>query len=230
MPACSSETHLRVRRLVLFCDPPLSGSDGLLRKAVTAQLPDRALLHGHDPEGRPVASYVRYRVVDGVGHVIGWGPALELLGQIRDGLTRLRLDRSLHQIVGAELHDQVEPFGLADEALSYRSLTPWLALNQANHERYLHLTGFEDRRALLERVMVGNLLSLAKGADHWVNNRIICTLSQCQEQPVVHKDTDLLGFEVTCAMNFHLPEWLGIGKLASKGYGLFIRESNAKGF
>jgi len=226
MPQRSSEvaeTHLRVRRLVLFCDPPLTGDDGLLRKAVTAQLPDRQLLHGHDPQGRPIASYVRYRVEQGLGHIAGWGPALDLLNEIRDDLTSLRLDRSLHEVLGSELHDNMEPFGLAPYPLSYCSLSPWLALNERNHARYSQLQSPQKKRELLSGIMVGNLLALAKHADHWVDGRIVCEVDPSCETSVSHKSTELLGFDVECQMNFYLPEWLGIGKLVSKGYGLFER-------
>jgi hypothetical protein len=229
MPPRSSDkaqTHLQVRRLVLYCDPPLVSDDGLLRKAVTAQLPDRELLHGHDPEGRPIASYVRYRIEEGRGQLIGWGPGLNVLEQVRDELTHLRLGHSMHEVLGTELHDNVEPFGRAEYPLRYCSVSPWLALNEKNHARYSQLKDFEMKRELLSGVMVGNLLSLAKNADHWVNGRIICDVSAFQEQPVMHKETELLGFVVECHMNFHLPQWLGIGKLTSKGYGLLRAEED----
>jgi len=169
---------------------------------------------------------VRYRVEEGRGQIIGWGPALELLTEIRDELTRLRLGRSLHEVLETELHDNVEPFGLAPYPLAYRSISPWLALNEDNYERFSSLQEPKKKRDLLSRIMVGNLLALAKHADHWVDGRIVCEVGPFCERPITHKDTELLGFEVQCQMNFHLPEWLGIGKLASKGYGLFVRNDD----
>ena len=82
----------------------------------------------------------------------------------------------------------------------------------------------QKKRELLSGIMVGNLLALSKHADHWVDGRIVCEVGSFREQLVSHKQTELLGFDVQCQMNFHLPEWLGIGKLVSKGYGLFRAE------
>jgi hypothetical protein len=219
----SAETYVRVRRLVIFCDPPLEGTPSLLRTAVTAQVTDRELLHGHAPDGRPIASYVRYRVENGHGQLTGWGPALDLLDDVRDDLKRLRLGHSLHEVLATELHDGVEPFGLARYPLSYRSISPWLALNEQNHDRYGQLRASQQRRELLGRIMVGNLLSLAKSAGHWVDGHIVCEIGAIREELVTHKGIKFLGFQTHCQMNFWLPEWLGIGKLVSKGYGLFER-------
>lgn len=224
MPPCSSDTnktYIHIRKLVIYCDPPLQGDDGLLRKAITARLPDRHLLHGHDPKGQPTASYVRYRITEGIGQLIAWGPALEVVEKIRDELDQLRLQRQTHDITAIELHDRVDPFGAAPYPLTYTSVSPWLALNESNHRTYLKLVNPRKQRALLNRIMVGNLLALAKHADHWVDDRIVCKIEDFDEQPIMHKGTELLGFNVRCIMNFNLPQWLGVGKLTSKGYGLF---------
>lgn len=231
MAARSSETTLHLRRLLIFADPPLAGGGVALRQAVTARFPDEPLLHNHaEPGGAGGqtsaggydyrAPRVRYLIRDGIGEVVGWGDGADLLDGFPERLDRLRIGPQEHRVLGTELHDLSAPFGRTDEPRAYRTLTPWLALNEQNASRFEALDG-PGRRALLSRILVGNLLALAKSVGHWVDGRIGAEIASVRVQPVRHKGIRLIGIRAHARVNFALPPLLGIGKLASKGYGVW---------
>jgi hypothetical protein len=76
-----------------------------------------------------------------------------------------------------------------------------------------------ERRTLLERVLVGNCLSLAKSFGQRVTVHLSADASQLRPVPVRLKQVQMLGFCGTFRVNFRLPAWVGIGKSVSRGFG-----------
>ena len=63
-------------------------------------------------------------------------------------------------------------FGSINKMEKYRFLNPWLALNQNNYKEYKN-TDILERKELLQKVLKGNILSMAKNLKYWVENQII---------------------------------------------------------
>ena len=51
----------------------------------------------------------------------------------------------------------------SSEEKHYKFITPWLGLNQVNYQKYSNLTEWKDKKELLNKILVGNLLSMSKG-------------------------------------------------------------------
>lgn len=112
--------------------------------------------------------------------------------------------------------------GVWDKTFQYR-MTRWLALNGENYARYQAMNGLAERVAFLERLLVGNILSFAKGVDWRVDKPIKITVSAIErEAPVRYKGVSLLAFDVRFSSNVFLPRYLGLGKSASHGFGVVV--------
>ncbi len=74
---------------------------------------------------------------------------------------RLHLSRELRQ-GEASLTRRLENLGETDEPVTYRFRTPYLALNQDNYRRYESTADGQGRRELVESILRGNCLSVAK--------------------------------------------------------------------
>jgi len=212
---------VQLRILRLYTDQPFRERGSDLRRALTAQFKDIPLLHNHLPEGFDYRSpRVRYLVIRDVPQLAAFDAGLEILEKIYRCGARLRVGNKVYTITGAELEDRMVQFGV-DEALhTYRSSTPWIALNERNHERFQRAGTPGERKSLLSSIITGNYLSLCKTLGISITERILTSVQEYQVIQVKHLNTSLLGMEVVFVSNILLPEWIGIGKLVSKGFGL----------
>lgn len=104
-------------------------------------------------------------------------------------------------------------------------LTNWLALNSTNYQEYMAMDDLSDRIDLLERILVGNLLSFAKGVGIEIEQQIICKLISFEEPRLVKvKGVKVMSFNCEFKTNMSLPDYMGIGKHASIGYGTVVRQ------
>jgi hypothetical protein len=104
-------------------------------------------------------------------------------------------------------------------------LTNWLALNSTNYQEYMAMDDLADRIDLLERILVGNLLSFAKGVGIEIEQQIICKLISFEEPRLVKvKGVKVMSFNCEFTTNMSLPDYMGIGKHASIGYGTVVKD------
>lgn len=99
----------------------------------------------------------------------------------------------------------------------YKFATPWIALNQSNIKKYKE-SDIIDKTQLLEKIIIGNILSLSKGLEYTVDTRIKVKL-ELDEINVKFKGNEMVGFKGYFYTNFKIPDDLGIGKGISRGFG-----------
>ncbi len=109
------------------------------------------------------------------------------------------------------------------------SLINWLGLNERRYEEFLSLG--EDplaQKKLLERVLTGNFLSFAKGIGWQVEKRLRVEIEEIRRiRRLEFKKAHRLSFDLNFRANLSLPDYLGIGKGASVGFGV-VRGRGAK--
>jgi hypothetical protein len=208
-----------------FGRPLLPGEASQLRGFFGAAYADEVLLHHHRPDGGLHYDYprVQFKVLDRTGHLIGLAEGCELVMRLWASVDQARLGEETLPVLGSDLLRRRETLGEVSESLAYRFRTPWLGLNQDNHHNYLALVDPAERQRLLERVLVGNCLSLAKAFGHRVATRLIADASGLRSWPTRLKGVEMLGFLGTFRVNFHLPDRIGIGKSVSRGFGTVER-------
>ncbi len=209
-----------LRILKLFTDHPYEHTGTQLRGALLARFPDRERLHNHaDGPHRPAV--VRFVVEEGAPCVVAFGPGRRELLDIYEQLETLPTRRRTYRITGRELHEAPLELALSDALHTYRSASPWLALNQSNHRRYLHASDPDARRQLLERILRGNFLTAAADMGHRfpAQPRVMVRIHRFESRPERISGQDFLAFRVVLTTNVRWSSWVGIGKMASKGFG-----------
>jgi hypothetical protein len=99
-------------------------------------------------------------------------------------------------------------------------LSQWLALNQENHAKYMSITDELARLTLLESILKGNILSFAKGIGWDIDREISLRIDSIEKvRPVTFKEQKVLAFDVAFRTNVFLPDYLGLGKGVSLGFG-----------
>jgi len=108
-------------------------------------------------------------------------------------------------------------------SLSYSFLTPWLALNEKNYEKYQGLENWAEKKRFLAKILVGNIISMSKGLGYTVPEPIKADISKIREVRTSLKGTPMLGFLGTFSVNFSIPDYFGLGKSVSRGFGTVRR-------
>ena len=155
--------------------------------------------------------------------------AVDLSGEVADGLKEIydkfdeiKLGESNYSIMERAVTLKSEEFGCTEEIHSYRFASPWLALSQENYPKYLNASG-QDRADLLRRILVGNLLSASKGLGYVAKEHIRLEVGRMQDEICLLKGTKVTGIRGEFTTSFAIPDFLGLGKSVSRGYGAVTR-------
>ncbi len=109
--------------------------------------------------------------------------------------------------------------GVRGGLYTYEFLAPWLALNQENFKIYLE-ENESARKAKLESILIRNIQGVLSAGGHFEKERM---LAQVQVNPLAHpvllKNRQFIGFKGTFVTNVQLPDYVGLGKSSSRGYG-----------
>lgn len=96
----------------------------------------------------------------------------------------------------------------------------WIALNQKNIRIYEETQNLGDRILFLERILTGNILSMAKGIEWSIDKPIEVKIKQIiNTRSVSLKGKRMIGFNLEFSTNVFLPNHIGLGKSVSLGYG-----------
>jgi hypothetical protein len=101
------------------------------------------------------------------------------------------------------------------------TLSQWLPLNQDNYKKYHQLKDFGQKIGLLEKILLANILSFLQGIDLYVEERIQVKISDIFMQSLVsYKGQDMQSFTLKLETNISLPNYIGLGKGSSRGFGI----------
>jgi hypothetical protein len=189
--------HLKTLLLTLKSDRPVEASAAKLRGFFATRFNEYALLHQHIDVDKLLYRYprIQYKIIEGAAIVLGIERGIAL---------------------------KEDAFGIATEILSYEFITPWIALSQNNYQRYLE-SKREQRRELLRRTLIGNILSASKGLDYVVLDDIRLEIGRLRRQKCMIKGTPFIGFLGLFMVNFTIPDFMGLEKSFSMGFGTVRR-------
>jgi uncharacterized protein YbaR (Trm112 family) len=212
--------------LILQTDRSVTDSPSTLRGFIAKLLPDNPLLHHHlnNPNSSAGLMYtypkVQYKIIDGIPIVLGIEEAKEVVKTISN-IDYLNLKGEKYSVVDKKLIEQYTKFGVTEDMFFYKFLTPWLALDEESYRRYKK-RNTEERQKQLESILIGNIISMAKGLEYVITDKIVAMVN-VQEVQTTLKATPMLGFLGTFSVNFEIPDYWGIGKSVSRGFGTVKR-------
>ena len=89
------------------------------------------------------------------------------------------------------------------------------------------MEGISEKISFLESILIANLLSFSKGIGVYVEKEIQCKLTSLHDPFLVkNKGIKLMAFDIEFVTNMSLPDYTGIGKNASIGYGVVTHVRN----
>ncbi len=212
---------LKTLKLTMRAEETIKENSAKLRGFFATEFDNYILLHQHNGS-KFIYRYplVQYKIIDCIPVVLGIKEGVEVLTDIYNKYETINLGQHIYEIVEKEIKIKEEIFGIQDKTpLPYRFLTPWLALNEKNYERYKKAGGWGEKKEILERCLVANLISMSKGLGYTVPAPIKVELGRMREVKTSLKGMPFLGFLGDFKVNFHIPDLWGIGKSVSRGFG-----------
>jgi len=187
---------------------------------------DHDLIHNHDEKGKPIYRYplIQFKLIDKTPAIIAiTDHAVSIFAEIFMKLDKIIIEGTLIPVFEKDLKVEEVEFGYSDDIFMYEFVSPWIGLNQKNFAKYNNAASGERNR-ILERAMTGNILSMSKHLDYWLSeDQKIKTVHKLKEIKVNLKGKSMTGFNGIFKTNFLIPDYLGIGKSVSRGFGAMRR-------
>lgn len=179
------------------------------------------LYHQHSPAGGFIYRYplIQYKIIQGNGIIVGLGAGARNVALINLLNENMKLGYEDYIIREQEMSLSKKHIGIVGEKIKYHFLSPWLALNENNSRDYYRIGSPRHRWYLLEKILTANIISLSKGIQYTILERISVQLDSLKEIPTKLKNTPMLGFTGVFTVNFELPDYWGIGKSVARGFG-----------
>lgn len=201
------------------------------RGAIVATMQNAHILfHNHDGDGfRYAYPLIQYKRINKKAAIVCVGEGTDVIGNFFSNLTHeIRVgDINIELEIDSVKANNIE-VQLWDNMFAYR-ITRWLPLNQENYQRYNETESLADRCEMLERILIGNILSFAKCLGEMFNQQLKCNITSIDKSYVVnHKGVKMSAFDLSFKSNISLPDYIGLGKGVSLGAGKVTRVNKCK--
>ena len=212
---------LKMLKVMFDGDLPLADIPAF-RGAIAAKAGwDHLLFHNHRGNGyRYAYPLIQYKSIDRRPVIICLGDGtLAIRHFFEQPSWRVRIRERYMDLDLIKMDMDIHSLEIGEAVYTYH-LRHWVALNQHAWPQFQTLTEEAEQIALLERKLIGNILSLAKGIGWHVENRIHVRIVDPGEPRIVKiKDTPMLAFSPTFETNVKLPIHVGLGGKTSIGFG-----------
>lgn len=183
--------------------------------------PSSVLFHNHVGSGYLYRyPQIQYKRIGGKAAIVCVGEGVDEIGGLFDAE---RLDVLIgRRRVGLDVDDvvfEVTPVQVWDNWFEY-SVEGWFALNQHNYHLWTEAASEEDKIDMMEKILVGNILSMCKSLEIWLADGVACKITQMVEmRDVEFKDMRVSCFNIIFRSNVLLPNNIGLGRKVGMGFG-----------
>lgn len=215
-------------RRVIYDDIKLKTRDAeKIRGYIGNKYIENSLLHNHDDK-KYIYRYplVQYKVLNGIPIIIGIGEGAESISKIGILNDEFIINNKKYITFQKQIIKVVSEIASTDDYIEYELLTPWIALNQKNIFDYIN-GNLIEKEEILKKILIGNIISMSKGLNYTVDKQIFCWVN-LKEVSVNLKGKKHIAFVGRFKVNFNIPDYLGIGKSVSRGFGTVKKYSTIK--
>jgi len=177
------------------------------------------LLHNHYEDGSSRYAYplVQYKVIDKMPVLLGFQEGADLLISLFLKIREIDIEGIHFPVLAKNIQQKQCELSVNKQLYNYLFKTLWMALNQENFKKYEDLDE-TNRVDFLNRQLQNNILSFYKGLSFRTDERIM-VITRLEEKQTLFKNQTMLAFSGQFTSNAYLPEWSGIGKAVSRGFG-----------
>lgn len=199
------------------------------RGAVISQLKSKDLLfHNHLPDSEGFRySYplIQYKRINKKAAIFCLGNGTESIGQFfLDSDLTLDLNGQPYKLEVESVKAYKHRIQIWDSKFRF-TIRKWLALNQENYSKYDTFESVSEKSIFLENILKANILSFAKGLDLFFDKQVECKITWLSEAAITqYKNVKMTIFDAEFITNVSIPNYAGLGKGVSVGYGMTVRK------
>jgi hypothetical protein len=181
------------------------------------------IFHNHTPEGGIIARYpkIQYRVIQD----LETGRETAAIWAVEDGVKAAKSFLMDLEEVAIQTRPAKTELALQAEKRTYR-LNHFIPFNDNNWFAYQQARSIRQRLAIIERALIGNLLNFCGDLGYRIPDRgLALEILDFKELGLKHCPTDkkddlyLMAFDVIYETNLNMPQYAGLGRFKTKGYG-----------
>lgn len=205
-------------KLYLKTDERISAPASKIRGFIGNEFKEYNLLHNHYGKNY-LFTYpkVQYKLFDDIILVLGINEGGDVLKKISSDINCLELDKK-YRVTEKIIHENKFDIKPTFDEKHYKFVTPWIGLNTLNFQKFKELNSWKEKKFLLNKILVGNILSLSKGLGIIVNKKLYAK-SFLNDEYVIYKSVKMNAFNGEFKIHYDLPDYIGIGKGVSQGFG-----------
>lgn len=187
---------------------------------------ESSLFHNHIDDEKVIYRYplIQYKIKDRK-------PSLICLAEATEDIHYLLKQKDFRFRIGKETID----FEIEDVRLKYEQIQTWdvmftynihnwMALNQDNYSLYKVLTRLSDKIAFLEEMLEKHIRIFMESLGAEENQPLQIVITELKgEKHIEYKGIFHLTFSLNFTCNLSIPDYVGIGKGVSVGFGIVKR-------
>ena len=137
-----------------------------------------------------------------------------------ESVPTVRIGRRREPLLFVDMEAYETPLAVIENFRTY-AISKYLPLNQTNYAEYQATDRLIDRLLIIERSIVGNILSFAKSMDVFFDMQVEARLMDVTNARTYrYKNISMTGFDLTFKTNVSLPDGIALGKGVSLGFGV----------
>lgn len=202
----------------------------LFRGAVNAAMGGGAniLFHNHkDANYRYSYPLIQYKKIGSKAAILCLNEGVDEIGQI------LSLNNKILKLGNKETSIEMQSVDTTEVELCTQNkyqkfrIEEWMPFNADNFYIYLHTESLIERIMVLQKILTGNILSMAKGLGITVEGKVDVVITKLEPPNTVkHKGVTMMVFDMEFMVNTDLPQYIGLGKGVSMGHGTVTHIDN----
>ncbi|MEN8905712.1 MAG: CRISPR-associated endonuclease Cas6 [Clostridiales bacterium] len=196
-----------------------------LRGYIANKFPEYLELHNHIDKSKYNYGYplIQYKSINKIPYIIAISNAALIIYEIMPEIQSIKIKDKILKIYEKGVKVDRKLFGHSNNMIEYEFKNPWLPLNQKNYIEYKEYCD-KDRTELLRNIMIGNILSMSKSFNYWFDKKLEIKLN-IKPIRVNFKNNEMTAFKGNFIVNFNIPDYFGIGKSVSRGFGTIKKKS-----
>lgn len=224
--------HSRIDVFVIRFNNELRFSEiPLLRSGILSIMQHNAnvLFHNHTPDDGFRYSYplIQYKRINCKAAIVCFGEGCSTVGEFfATQNMKFMMGEQFVELNLDKLQTRKFVIQVWDTMFTY-TLRKWLPFNQDNYRKYTSIEGVAEKVLFLQNILIGNMLSMTKGLGIHIDKEILCNITDVSSPRIVRaKGVKLMSFDIEFKSNLSIPDYAGIGKHASIGFGTIVKKRN----
>ena len=207
----------------LFTDKPVRKTPYQVKGVLMRKFQSKEIVPMLDGSYRDKFLYprIQVKILDEQIHFVAISEGVSPIKDVLSNLDELDFGNITFKISDTEIEEKEDYFKPISKLISYRFVTPWIALNQATGNKYRSLKN-EEKASYLNNLLGQNIVFMSREMGLELESNIFMKVKLPSFSPKTVDENNWGAFDGEFETNFVLPNYLGIGNGITRGYGTIL--------